>query len=101
MSECLTSEKLQAAKAVMDKADENHFKHIEQRQAEGLPPWDIVISGELWPEYKDEGIKAGVIKEAEGHYVIDIDFCPASRVILSWGAGMKNTIPAPPTQQKD
>lgn len=91
----LTVEKLIAAKKFLEDADESERKRLEQREADGLPSWDVIVSGEQWPYYRDEGIKAGCIIEGKDHYIVVTPPYPPARIMLSWGAGQEMTAPNP------
>ena len=91
----LTLEKIMNARKMLEDADEAERLRLEQRAVDGLPSWDLVVSGTQWPLYRDEGIKAGCVIEAKDHYVVSTPPYPPARVMLSWGAGEEMTIPNP------
>lgn len=97
----LTLEKIKAALKHDGERCEAERAQREQRLKDGLPSWDLIVSGKQWPLYRDEGIKAGCVIEAENHYVVSTPPYPPARVMLSWGVGEDMTIPNPKTNDSN
>lgn len=64
-----------------------------EREKNGLPSWDIILSPAQWEATRDEGMKQGIVTKHKDHYRISVNFYPPARVILAGKIGEDIVIP--------